>query len=214
MPTVEPVASATVGPIVILGDPIDARSYSAIEQVTDPCGRDVWDTMFFPRRVCLEAFVPPGVRSPQPNAPGVRFTVGPEIAQHANALLENQLVRRGFRVVHIGTAADAPASRRVVVVTVVSAYQGNDWPVGWTASATLAVAVQDQSGERIFSQTYTGTRSYGLDVGVMFELLAERQAELSKAFDDAIAKACDDPAFIAAITPSSGRMLEAKSKGK
>ena len=150
--------------------------------------------------------LPPVVLAPQiKSGPlvglGNAQPMGATLAQHANALLQNQLVKHGFRVER-SSESQAIISRSLPelsnlgpqrVVTVTAARAGSSGHFVKDITANLLLSVQDRTGKQVFGQIYTGIAQTSFP--------HPYTEGLSAALDDAAAKACGDPAFIAAITP-------------
>jgi hypothetical protein len=73
---------------------------------------------------------------------------------------------------------------------------------GVDATADIVLTVRDQSGKQVFSQTYAGACPSPTTWSLK-SLNQRYQDNVSAALNDAVKKAGDDPAFIAAITERS-----------
>ncbi|HYL57825.1 MAG TPA: hypothetical protein VEU51_03065 [Candidatus Acidoferrales bacterium] len=180
MPLVSAPTQINSGPQVALGDPIDARTTVGVGSLTatNMFGGDSTD----------------------------QYIVGNDLALYANRLLEAQLASRGFRVLHYSKKAGATGSERVIVLGVVSArYDDTFWPnethlitapLRHPGAVEISITVGESSGDRVFSKHYYGTGGFNLAGSAR---AGPPENPVSRAVQDAIAKACDDPAFIAAL---------------
>jgi endonuclease/exonuclease/phosphatase family metal-dependent hydrolase len=103
MPLVSEPIQVSSGPQVALGDPIDARTATAVGSLsaTNLLGGNSTD----------------------------QYIVGNDLKIYANQLLEARLASRGFRIFHYSKEAGAKTPERVIVLSVISAsYEDTFWP--------------------------------------------------------------------------------------
>jgi hypothetical protein len=139
-----------------------------------------------------------------------QYIVGNDLALYANGLLEAQLAGRGFKVRHYSKNTGTQTSERVIVLSVISArYDDTYWPhethlltapLRHPGAVEISIAVRGSSGDQVYSKRYYGTGGYDLAGSAR---AGPPENPISRAVQDAIAKACDDPALIAALTQAT-----------
>lgn len=146
------------------------------------------------------------------------WAAGPEIASQSEALMANELARRGYAVERIPPAPGSPAPRRAVKMAVLAMVGPLPMMTGEIVlRATVEVTVVDAQGRRIFSAIYTGEERYPQSQQAYSLITYSREGAnvvgqtVSDAIGLAIAKACSDPGFVAAIRGESSAERSASS---
>lgn len=128
------------------------------------------------------------------------WEVGPELAKQAEVLMANELAGRGYAVEQMpGIAAES--RQRAVSVTVLSAVRRSQTVV----RVAVEVGVIDSQGRQVFSRTFVGEAPYPVSFQLgSFTISLGTANRIGQALNDAlslaIAKACNDPSFGAAIS--------------
>lgn len=133
------------------------------------------------------------------------WQVGPSIVEQADELMANELAKRGFRPIRFPAASDRPKAQRTVVIKVLSAQHLRSSVVtGPLARVELEILVLNPERRQVFSRAYTGEAAGGGISRLMFGAGSQSPAAfvgraVSDAMADALAKACGDSAFVAAL---------------
>lgn len=150
-----------------------------------------------------------------PVGPYYKVTVGAELAEHANDFLANCLTAKSYCVKRSPISQPTSEVQRLVSVILSSAVISNDQSLkahfweGQYCAAEIKVEVRDSSSQRVFFvcnySTSKEANQYWSKRGEkpffsFVDLDAQYLEQVNEAIDDAVKKACNDPAFIAAIT--------------
>lgn len=136
-------------------------------------------------------------------------SIGAELAKYANDVLANCLTAKGYCVQRDPHSLLVSGRGRLVGTVLLSADTKNksSWitgaPLFRNRVAEIKVEVRDSSSQiALFVGNYSSFNAIDFGMfGIFADLDAPYLEEVNKAIDDAVKKACDDPAFIAAIAP-------------
>lgn len=130
------------------------------------------------------------------------WQVGPALAEQADARMANCVAEKGFAPVRLPPPTGQATPGRTVVVKVLSA-EHLRWSIvsGPVARVELELTVSDASNQRVFSQNYVGEATGRFARYALGKTANEVVGmAVADALADAIAKGCNDPGFIAAIS--------------
>jgi hypothetical protein len=194
-------------PVVGLGPATDARPTQVITSYN-------YDTSPWWAGASPPAPLPRSLSVPTPH----EVIIGTELAEYARDSLAGCLIARGYCVKGDQHSSFVPEPARLVGVVLISADTKNtsSWELGSplhrNRSAEVKVEVRDSSSQKVsFVGHYSSLHAMdSIEMSKFFSLsgsdapFADHYLEqVNKAIDEAVKKACDDPAFIAVITPSA-----------
>lgn len=141
-------------------------------------------------------------------------TNGTELADYASEALANCLNAKGYCVQRDQHSSRVPEPAQLVGVVLLSADTKNTSsleigsPLHRNRAADVKVEVRDSASSKVaYFNNYSSSDAMENPPFSRFlfgDLNAWYLREVNKAIDDAVKKACDDPALIAAIAPPSG----------